>query len=435
MTTAAGASVIRKRRDGLQVQVFAGRDPLTGRKRWVSRQVPGQTKAAYRQAKKVEAELLEQVDRGERRDGRSRTVAELVERWLECRQQVRPISPVTVANYRGAIDRYIIPNLGRANLHEVDAATLDTLYARVRATGGKCRHCWKRIRRGEPALRAGVRYQPQPGTDEAVHEPDCARGWPVSASAVREAHSVLSGAFKQAVVWGWTAHNPAKLATPPAAGRAEVSPPDPEAVARLLTVAMEEDPELGLFLRLAVVLGARRSELIALKWRDVDLGAGEVLIASGVVRVAGQPLIDKDTKTHAKRRVAVGASTVELLRAQRARQAEAALASGTPLAPDAYVFSRSADGRSAISPDGISHRFQELAADLGVRARLHDLRHFMVTQLVAGGVDWRTVSGRAGHADGHMTLATYAHFQAAKDRQAADLMEALLGVPKAGAGG
>jgi integrase len=418
--------VIRKRGGSLQVQVFAGRDPLTGRKRWLSRQVRGQTKAAYREAKKVEAQLLEQLDRGEPRGGRTRAVGELVERWLEWRQQVRPISPVTVANYRGAIDRYILPNLGRAKVHEVDAATLDTLYARVRATGGKCRHCWRRIRRGEPALRAGVRYRPQPGAEEAIHEPDCASGWPVSASAVREMHTVLSGAFKQAVIWGWAGHNPAKLATPPAAGRAEVAPPDAEGVARLLTTATEQDPELGLFLRLAVVLGARRGELIALKWRDVDLAAGEVLIASGVVRVAGQPLIDKDTKTHAKRRVAVGAETVELLKAHRARQAQAALAAGATLPPDAYVFSRSPDGSKAISPDGISHRFQELAAHLGVRARLHDLRHFMVTQLVAGGVDWRTVSGRAGHADGHMTLATYAHFQQAQDRQAAELMEKLI---------
>jgi hypothetical protein len=44
-------------------------------------------------------------------------------------------------HYRGAIDRYITPNLGRAKVHEVDAATIDTLYARVRAHGGKCRHC------------------------------------------------------------------------------------------------------------------------------------------------------------------------------------------------------------------------------------------------------------------------------------------------------
>ena len=175
-----------------------------------------------------------------------------------------------------------------------------------------------------------------------------------------------------------------------------------------------------------MVLGARRSELIALKWREVDLGAGEVLIASGVVRVIGQPLIDKDTKTHAKRRVAVGAETVELLKAHRARQGQAALAAGATFPPEAYVFARSPDGSAAISPDGISHRFQELAAQLGVRARLHDLRHFMVTQLVAGGVDWRTVSGRAGHADGHMTLATYAHFQQAQDRQAAEFMDQLL---------
>jgi hypothetical protein len=105
--------------------------------RWLSRQVHGQTKAAWRAANKVEAQLLEQLNRGEQRGSHTRTVGELVERWLEWRQQVRPISPVTVANYRGAIDRYIIPNLGRAKVHEVDAATLDTLYDRVRATGGK----------------------------------------------------------------------------------------------------------------------------------------------------------------------------------------------------------------------------------------------------------------------------------------------------------
>jgi integrase len=70
-----------------------------------------------------------------------------------------------------------------------------------------------------------------------------------------------------------------------------------------------------------------------------------------------------------------------------------------------------------------------LAKRLNVACRLHDLRHFMVTQLVAGGVDWRTVSGRAGHADGHMTLGTYAHFQQAQDRKAADFMDGLLVAP------
>ncbi|HYY78520.1 MAG TPA: tyrosine-type recombinase/integrase [Actinomycetes bacterium] len=418
--------MIRKRRDGLQVQVYAGRDPLTGRKRWASRQVPGQTKQSQREAKKVEAQLLEEVDRGQHRGERSRTVGELVERWLEWRQHVRPISPVSVANYRGAIDRYILPALGTAKVRQVDAATLDALYAQVTRHGGKCRHCWTRIRRGQAPLRAGERYRPRPGAAQQVHEPDCVRGWPLSAPTAQQVHKVLSGAFKQAVVWGWTTHNPARQATRPAGAKAEVAPPEARDVARLLTAALQQDPELGLFLRLAVVLGARRGELVGLKWRDVDLNAGQVLIASGVVRLAGRPLLDKDTKTHAKRRVAVGAETVELLRAHRARQAAAALACGASLPPDAYVFSRAADASTPISPDGVSHRFQQLAAHLGVHCRLHDLRHFMVTQLVAGGVDWRTVSGRAGHADGHMTLGTYAHFQQAQDRHAAEFMDELL---------
>jgi integrase len=228
------------------------------------------------------------------------------------------------------------------------------------------------------------------------------------------------------VVWGWIANNPARLASPPSIERTNMHPPAVQDAARLLSVAMTEDRELGLFLRLAVVLGARRGELCAVRWSDVDLDQGEVLIAGGIVRVPGESLVDKTTKTHAKRRVAVGVDTAELLRAHRLAQAKDALACGTTLAPNAYVFSHVPDGSTPINPDGITHRFRRLARRLGVRCRLHDLRHFMVTQLVAGGVDWRTVAGRAGHADGHMTLATYAHFQQAQDRQAAEFMESLL---------
>jgi hypothetical protein len=101
--------VIRKRRDGLQVQVYAGRDPLTGRKRYVSQQVPGQTKASMRQAKQVEARLLEEVGAGQHRGSRSRTMAELLERWLQWRATVKPIAPTTVASYRAALNRYILP--------------------------------------------------------------------------------------------------------------------------------------------------------------------------------------------------------------------------------------------------------------------------------------------------------------------------------------
>jgi integrase len=296
-------------------------------------------------------------------------MTELLERWLEWRLTVRPIAPTTVSSYRAAMDRYILRALGKLPVRQIDAATLDAFYAHLRTQGGK-------------------------------------DGRPLMASTVHEVHAVLSGALKQAVVWGWVGHNTAKLSTAPSVEKADVQSPQAEDAARLLSAAMAEDLELGLFLRSAVMLGARRSEPCALRCLTSTSTAGALLIAGNVVRVPRQALVHKDTKTHAKRRVAVGAGTVKLLRGRRVAQAKDALACGTTLATDADVFSHVPDGSAPIDPDGISHRFLRLARRLGVNCRLHDLRHFMVTQLVAGGVDWRTVSGRAGHADDHMTLAT-----------------------------
>ena len=96
------------------------------------------------------------------------------------------------------------------------------------------------------------------------------------------------------------------------------------------------------------------------------------------------------------------------------------------------MFSHEADGSRPIRPDGVTQRFTALARRLGVQCRLHDLRHFLVTQLIAAGVDVRTVSGRVGHRDGgRTTLGIYAHFQAAQDRTAAELMEGLIRLPQA----
>jgi integrase len=173
-----------------------------------------------------------------------------------------------------------------------------------------------------------------------------------------------------------------------------MQPPAVADAARLLSVAMAEDRELGLSLRLAVVLGARRGELCAVRWSDVNLDRGEVLIAGGIVRVPGESLLDKATKTHAKGRVAVGADTVELLRAHRLAQATTRSPAGRRWPRMPTCAPTPPDGSAPINPDGITHRFRRLARRLGVRCRLHDLRRFMVTQLVAGGVDWRTVAGR-----------------------------------------
>src|SRR4029453_14393747 len=89
-----------------------------------------------------------------------------------------------------------------------------------------------------------------------------------------------------------------------------------------------------------------------LKWRDVDLDNGEVFIASGVVRVVGRPLIDKDTKTHAKRRVAIGPDTVELIKSYRLRQVQGALAVGASLPLTPMFSPRRQTAASRPAPTG-----------------------------------------------------------------------------------
>jgi integrase len=416
-------AVIKKRGSSWWVVIYAGRDPLTGRKR--QKTGTAETRAEARQ---LEARLITEAATGRHRSAGTKTVADLLEAWYQWRPGARPISPNTLANYRRYMDQKILPALGKVPVGRLDAAMLDRFYSELRQRGSMCQHCYRRMRGGEPPMRQGEAFRLRFTGKEVVHETDCVQGLPMSASALRDVHAILSGAFKQAMRWGWITQNPVPMATAPATEQADVRPPDVKQVERLLDTATAEDPELGLFLRLAVVLGARRGEVCSLRWSEVDLDRGEVLVAGSVIILAGQPLLDRETtKTRTKRRVAVGEGTLALLRLHRAAQAETALACGNTLAPDAYVFSRAADASTPIRPDGVTHRFTKLARRLGVSCRLHDLRHFMVTQLISAGVDVRTVAGRAGHADGgRITLGTYAHFQQAQDRQAADLMDGLL---------
>jgi hypothetical protein len=238
--------VIKKRGNRWWVVVYAGRDPLTGRKR----QKTG-TAATKAEARQLEARLISQVGTGQHGGAAGKTVADLIEAWFQWRPSVRPISPNTLVNYR-------------------------------------------RMRDGQPPMRPGEVFRLRFSGEERVHQTDCVQGIPMTPSAIRDVHAVLSGAFKQAMVWGWISHNPVPLTTPPAVEPPDTRPPEVGQAERLIETAMAEDPELGLFLVLAVVLGARRGELCSLRWSDVDFDQGDVLVAGAVIILPGQPPLDRD---------------------------------------------------------------------------------------------------------------------------------------------
>ncbi|MDQ3166886.1 MAG: tyrosine-type recombinase/integrase, partial [Actinomycetota bacterium] len=145
----------------------------------------------------------------------------------------------------------------------------------------------------------------------------------------------------------------------------------------------------------------------------------------------GQQLIEKDTKTHQARRLAIDPGTASLLHEHRVASERRARIVRTELDDRSFVFSDDPDGSLPWKPDRVTTAFGRFCQQLGVTGvRFHDLRHFAATRLLTSGVDVRTVSGRLGHAAASTTLGVYAHFLQSADHAAAAVLGELL-VPAA----
>jgi integrase len=225
--------------------------------------------------------------------------------------------------------------------------------------------------------------------------------------------------FKAAVRWGYVTTNPLREIDPPRRSKTGLAPPLPEEVARLLARADEIDPELGVYLRLAAASGARRGELGALRWTDLDLEGGELTVARAVVLDGSGGYVEKDTKTHQQRIVSIDPATAASLTALGKRAAANALLCGVSLPADAFVFSPEADGSVAWNPDRWTYAFVKLRADAGVDCRLHDLRHYHGTELADAGIPLTAVRDRLGHTS-LATTSIYAHARRVRDLAAAE---------------
>jgi integrase len=378
----------QKGRKGYLVEVYAGIDPITGRQRYKTGRA-----AKRREAERLEARLRTEVAQGRHRGTAARNMSELLDTWLAWREtNGRPISPHTLNDYRGLVERKLKPGLGKLRVAQCDALVLDRFYARLRQ-GGNAR------------------------TD----------GGPLSASRIRDIHAILSGALGLAARYGWIAFNPTRLTTPPAAVSETRAVPTPAQVRAVLAATAETDPEFHLFVRLAATTGLRPGEICALRWLDVDLDAGELAASGNIVHAKGleRGYIRKKPKSrHGERVLALDPHTLELLHAHQERQQRRARDWGDELADDGYVFSLDEAGRRPVRRDKVTRRFSALAAELGHGYTLYGLRHFVATQLGAVS-EIATVRERMGHGSLNIT-GTYIHPVSEADRAAARHMGGLL---------
>jgi integrase len=225
---------------------------------------------------------------------------------------------------------------------------------------------------------------------------------PLSASTIRQVHFTISATLAAAVRWEWIKSNPAVVAKKPRQPRPQPDPPSPEQAARIIEAAWGQDDSWGTFVWLTMVTGMRRGELLALRWHDVDLVGGMLEIRRNYVWLAGRA-VEKDTKAHQMRRIALDGATVEVLAAHRELCEARVRAIGQEPSDQAFLFSHQAEAGKPFHPDAVSHRYGAMCAALGIDSHLHALRHYSATELLTAGVDLPTVAGRLGHAGGGAT--------------------------------
>jgi integrase len=343
--------LISKGPDKWELVVDVGRDPLDHtRRQRRSRTVYGSKRQATKQLAAFVTKLADARPTADVRFGTVLTA------WLEQAE----LSPTTRREYTRLVERRIRPALGATPIRKLDAGQLDRFYRALL-------------------------------TD-------------LLPSSIRQIHAIIRRSLAQAVKWGWLDRNVAANASPPKVHQPKPRPPTFRAVEALIEAAEAKDAHLGLAIHLAAATGARRGELCAIRWSDVDLDQGTICIRRSVWRTGGGQG-EKATKTHAERTVDIGASTTAALKGRRQAQEESAAAAEATLGPHAFVLSREADGSEPLNPDQLTGAWRRLPGTTGIR--LHDLRHWSITEALDQGHNIVAVAERHGHKSAKMTLDVY----------------------------
>lgn len=210
----------------LRVRVYAGKDPITGRRYGLKELVPAGPDA-QRQAQRILNKFLHQID--ERRHPKTNaTVNQLLDRYLDQLNVERS----TKSTYVVCVNKHIRPLIGTVKAGRVDVEIIDSLHAELR----RCReHC-----RGKGMVdhRTPLRHE----CDDRCRRHRCR---PLAPWSILKVHQILTGAFSKAIRWGWITINPMEGASAPSPGASNPQPPSAEEAAALLNRAWRNDPTGG----------------------------------------------------------------------------------------------------------------------------------------------------------------------------------------------
>jgi integrase len=311
------------------------------------------------------------------------TTLAMLFREFFCQHAEEKLAPKTIERYR-ELSTYLAPELLAMPLGEITPLHLSREWNRLLKTGG--------------------------------HHRKTKQARPLSSKTVRHIAGLVSSAFARAERWGLVAKNPVKRSEPPVPKKHRGIALTP--AQQVLVFASATGPLcMATFLEICAATGARRGEVLALRWSDIQ--DGRAIITRSLTQTR-QVLEFKGTKTERPRDVKVPESAHATLDMHRKRQNEFRQQFGADYRGDLDLIFANPDG-TLLRPNSISSVVSLLFRRLGLPkgASLHSLRHSHGSHLVADGVPLPVVSERLGHSSIRTTADVYTHVLRGQDDDAA----------------
>jgi integrase len=366
--------ITKRGKDSYSIVISSGKDPVTGKYkyRWVS------VKGTKKDAEKCLSELLHQLDTGTFVKAGRITLGRYLQRWLQ--EYARPnLSPRGYERYESVVRVHLIPQLGNIPVTQLTSEQIQRHYT-LKLTEG------------------------------------------LSSRSVRYQHVVLHKALETAMKWGLLARNVCDGVDVPRARQTEMQTWDEYEIARFLEMA-RNSRYYALF-HTALFTGMRRSELLALQWRDVDFHQISVNRSLHQLR-DGSYVFTQPKSVKSRRTIALSPSSVLTLSEHKEEQKGIRAMLGLLFKDDDLVFSTH-EGKP-LRPNTVSRAWTAMAAHAGLKViRLHDARHTHASLMLKQGVHPKIVQERLGHASIQVTLDTYSHVAPGLQEAAAESFDRLV---------
>ena len=250
-------------------------------------------------------------------------------------------------------------------------------------------------------------------------------GRPFSENTVGGVHACLCGILSDAMDGGYIQSNPAwRTYKPVGPKRPQKHIADEETARKLLAALEQENIKYEVFFKIILFTGIRRGECCGIQWGDVDWHERSIHICRNVVKITGEEVFTKETKTVAGDRYVYFSESMEQLLRRYKDHCEHEPTHCRPVTAQDFLFRRQ-DNDAPMTPSTFTSIFKEILLRHGLPDDLtvHSLRHTAASLMIANGTDVATVAGLLGHSQISTTLDIYTHAFDGRKREASRLMQ------------